>query len=127
MGKEQLSMWQILKISQSHGDVELNLIEKILAVLFISGLIYLCIFEKNVRIVIVTIVFILEIILIRVLFALQNRSGSKLFRLVHCVNVIVCISLTYYYGDNLLASVALIVAVYSLATKPFLAWFKIQI
>ena len=118
-------MWQILKISQSHGDVELNLIEKILAVLIISLIIFLSIFEKNVRIV--TIVFILEIILIRVLFALQNRSGSKLFRLVHCVNVIVCFSLTYYYGDNLLASVALIGAVYSLATKPFLAWFKIQI
>ena len=124
MGEEQLSLWQMLKISQSHGDVELNLIEKILAVFTISILLILMIYLEGARIV--TVVIILEIILIRVLFALQNRSKSKLFTLVHLVNVIICFSMMYYYGDNLLASVALIGGVYSLATKPILAWFKIQ-
>ena len=124
MGEEQLSLWQMLKISQSHGDVELNLIEKILAVFTISILLILMIYLEGARIV--TVVIILEIILIRVLFALQNRSKSKLFTLVHLANVIICFSMMYYYGDNLLASVALIGGVYSLATKPILAWFKIQ-
>tara|TARA_B100000003_G_C10827870_1_gene329682 strand:+ start:198 stop:575 length:378 start_codon:yes stop_codon:yes gene_type:complete len=125
MGKEQLSLWQILKISQSHGDVELNLIEKILAVFTISILFILIIFEKGARIA--TIVIILEIILIRVLFGLQTRSGSKIFTLVHCANVIICFSVMYYYNASLLGSVALIGGVYVLATKPILAWFKIQI
>lgn len=125
MGKEQLSLWQILKISQSHGDVELNLIEKILAVFTISILFILIIFEKGARIA--TIVIILEIILIRVLFGLQTRSGSKIFTLVHCANVIICFSVMYYYNASLLGSVALIGGVYVLATKPVLAWFKIQI
>mgnify|MGYP006165062667 CR=1 FL=1 len=124
MGEKGLTVWQVMKLSQNPEEIRLNLLEKILAVFLILTGSFLVIMEDDFRIFVL--VIILEILFIRVLFEMQNRSGSNVYLWIHGANVIFCTLFMYYTFGNLLNCLALIILVYGLASKPLVSWFKIR-
>ena len=124
MDEKELTVWQVMKLSQSPEEIRLNLLEKILAVFLILTGSFLVIMEDDFRIFVL--VIILEILFIRVLFEMQNRSGSNVYLWIHGANVILCTLFMYYTFGNLLNCLALIILVYGLASKPLVSWFKIR-
>ena len=124
MDEKELTVWQVMKLSQNPEEIRLNLLEKILAVFLILTGSFLVIMEDDFRIFVL--VIILEILFIRVLFEMQNRSGSNVYLWIHGANVILCTLFMYYTFGNLLNCLALIILVYGLASKPLVSWFKIR-
>ena len=124
MDEKELTVWQVMKLSQNPEEIRLNLLEKILAVFLILTGSFLVIMEDDFRIFVL--VIILEILFIRVLFEMQNRSGSNVYMWIHGANVILCTLFMYYTFGNLLNCLALIILVYGLASKPLVSWFKIR-
>ena len=124
MDEKGLTVWQIMKLSQNPEEIRLNLLEKILAVFLILTASFMMIVEDGFRIIVL--VIILEILFVRVLFAMQNRSGSNVYLWIHAANVVLCTLYMYYTFGNLLNCLALILAVYGLASKPLVSWFKIR-
>ena len=124
MDEKGLTVWQIMKLSQYPEEVRLNLFEKILAVFIILSVSVMMIMEDGFRIIVL--VTILEILFVRVLFAMRNRSGSNVYLWIHGANVVLCTLYMYYTFGNLLNCLALILAVYGLASKPLVTWFKIR-
>jgi uncharacterized membrane protein len=124
MDEKELTVWQTMKLSQNPEKIRLNLLEKILAVFLILTVSFLMIVEDGFRIIVL--VIILEILFVRVLFTMQNRSGSNVYLWIHAANVILCTLYMYYIFGNLLNCLALILAVYGLASKPLVSWFKIR-
>ena len=124
MDEKELTVWQVMKLSQNPEEIRLNLLEKILAVFLILTGSFLVIMEDDFRIFVL--VIILEILFIRVLFEMQNRSGSNVYLWIHGANVIFCTLFMYYTFGNLLNCLALIILVYGLASKPLVSWFKIR-
>ncbi len=101
-------MWQVMKLSQNPEEIRLNLLEKILAVFLILTGSFLVIVEDGFRISVL--VIILEVLFVRVLFAMQNRSGSNVYLWIHGANVVFCTLFMYYTFGNLLNCLALIIA-----------------
>jgi len=124
MDEKGLTVWQIMKLSQNPEEVRLNLFEKILAVFIILSVFLLMIVEDGFRITVL--VIILEILFVRVLFAMRTRSGSSVYLWIHGANVVLCTLYMYYTFGNLLNCLALILAVYGLASKPLVTWFKFR-
>ena len=117
-------MWQVMKLSQNPEEIRLNLLEKILAVFLILTMSFLVIVEDGFRIMILVTIF--EVLFVRVLFAMQNRSSSSVYLWIHAANVVLCTLFMYYTFGNLLNCLALTIAVYGLASKPLVSWFKIR-
>ena len=85
MDEKELTVWQVMKLSQNPEEIRLNLLEKILAVFLILTVSLMVIVEDDFRIIIL--VIILEVLFVRVLFAMQNRSGSNVYLWIHAANV----------------------------------------